>query len=142
MSESYELALRSAEEELAACDAKADEVERKRAKLRQTISVLKSLLGMKAEIDESLTSAVLSVAKAADGFVTASQVMDRLVMTGFQVQTTTVATILSRLAKSGQLLAGRSAEGTGYRWEGSAADRLERQVELSRKLAKRVRSGA
>jgi hypothetical protein len=142
MSESYELALRSAEVELATCDAEADKLERKRAQLRQIISDLKSLLGMKLEIDESLTSAVLGAAKATDGFVTAAQVMDRLVLRGFQVQTTTVATILSRLAKSGQLLAGRSVEGTGYRWEGSASERLGRQVELSRKIGKRIRGEA
>jgi hypothetical protein len=53
--------------------------------------------------------------------------MDRLVMTGHQVQTTTVATTLSRLAKNRKVIASRDPDGgTGYAWPAatSASDRL------------------
>ena len=127
MSEVYEKALQQAQTELAALDTAAEELERKRAKVRQTILVLRSMLGLEAENEQSLTVAILSVVKASTGFITAPMVADRLIMAGYQVQIATVATILSRLLKDGHLKKDLE-NNTGYIWAGfpSFAEELGR----------------
>jgi flagellar hook-basal body complex protein FliE len=117
MSEAYEKAFQQAQTELAALDAAAEELERKRAKLRQTILVLRSMLGLETENEQSLTDAILSVLKASTDFITAPMVADRLIMAGYQVQIATVATILSRLLKDGHLKKDLE-NNAGYKWAG------------------------
>ena len=102
MPEQYAEALKKAQQELAAANIEAESLEKKRAQLRQTIAVLQSMMGIKVESEESLTESILMVLKAWPGNATASDVMDRLFMMGFQAQTASVATILSRLAKNDQ----------------------------------------
>jgi len=129
MTDAYREALKKAEQELADSNSQAEKLERQRAKLRQTIAVLRSLLGAEARPDGSITDAILTVTKAGNGFITAAHVMDRLVMMGYQIQTATVATILSRLAKNGHLVTTSSADGgTGYAWNPSTTDSQRRDV--------------
>ncbi len=118
MTNTYEQALQTAQKELAECDAQAEQLERKRAKLRQTIAVLQSMLGNNAPNDESLTEAILTVVKSASDFIPAAEVMERLVTMGFSASSATVATILSRLTKVGHLLNGIGVGGNGYMWSG------------------------
>lgn len=115
MDEAYEIALEKAITELAALDSAAEELERKRAKVRQGILVLRSMLGLEGDNEQSLTDAILNVMKASTGFITAPMVADRLIMAGYQVQIATVATILSRMLKDNQLEKGPAG---GYRWAG------------------------
>jgi hypothetical protein len=126
VAELYIETLRQAEKELADADAEAEELDRKRAKLRQTVAVLQTLTGVKVENDQSLTDAILLVVKAAPGFVTASEVMDRLFMMGFHAQTASVATILSRLAKTGKVngaIGPNRSAGYGWKTETTKAER-------------------
>jgi hypothetical protein len=120
MSEVYEKALQQAQTELAALDTAAEELERKRNKARQTILVLRSMLGIEAGNEQSLTNAILNVVKASTGFITAPMVADRLIMAGYQVQIATVATILSRLLKDGHIMKDLE-NNTGYKWVGTGS---------------------
>jgi hypothetical protein len=139
MIDSYEKALRDAERTLAAWDAKAEEADRERAKLRQTIAVLKSQLGLAPDNTESLTDAILLVLKAWPGNVTAPQVMERLFIMGYNAQTTSVATILSRLANQRKIEALRGFGTVGYGWKTDLTKgaRLNAQKELASKAPKR-----
>lgn len=136
MTNLYMDALKKAEQELAETDATAEELDRRRAKLRQTIAVLRSQVGIDVQPDETITDAILLVVKAWNGFVSAAEVMDRLVLMGHQVQTSTVATILSRLAKSQVVIAGRgSNSNVGYAWpeSTSASERLTAMSQVAKK---------
>ena len=118
MSNPFSEALKQVEAELAEADALAVEVERKRAALRQEAAVLRARLGVVQPEDQSLTDAVLMVVKGWPGYATAGEVMERLFMMGFHVQTASVATILCRLAKNGQIesLVGPNRT-AGYGWK-------------------------
>jgi hypothetical protein len=116
MTELFRQALDQAERDLVNLDAAAEEMELKRARLRQTISVLRGQLGLPAANNPSLTDSILTVVKAWNGFATAAEVFDRLVIMGYHVQSATVASILSRMAKNGLVISGRSTAGTGYAW--------------------------
>ncbi len=115
-SDLYREALEQAERELANVDAAAEELELKRAKLRQTTAVLRSQLGIAVAPEASLTDSILTILKAWNGFATVPQVLERLIIMGYQVQSTTVASILSRLVKTGQVLGGRGIS-PGYAWK-------------------------
>ena len=65
--EAYETALRQALEELAEVDRQAEEIERKRAKLRQGVAVLQTLTGDQRDQDQSVTSSILTVLNASPG---------------------------------------------------------------------------
>jgi len=120
MTEPYSEALKKAKEELARYDAAAEEMDRKRAKLRHTISDLQSLMGIKVPHDQSLTEAILMSLMGSDRYVTAAEVMARLVQIGFrEEQMRSVATILSRLAKSGKIATNPVGphQLTGYGWK-------------------------
>jgi len=119
----YQEVLRTAERELASLDVQAEHLERKRSTVRLSISVLQNMIGISARKDHTLTDAILTVVKAADGFANGPQVIDRLRTMGFPLDSAplraSVATILSRLVKTGDLL--RSVdhdEGRGYTWRG------------------------
>jgi hypothetical protein len=56
--------------------------------------------------------------KSTPGYVTATDVMDRMFMFGFQVQMASIASILSRLAKNGKIIhAVGPSNQTGYAWK-------------------------
>jgi hypothetical protein len=141
MTESYERALRDAEGALAEWDAKAQQADRERAKLRQTISVLKSQLGLAPDNTESLTAAILLVLKTWPGDATVPEVLERLFIMGYNAQRTSVATILSRLAKQGKIEALRdyasSAVGYGWKADLTKAERLNARKELASRAPKR-----
>lgn len=141
MTDSYEKALRDAERSLAEWTAKATEAERQTAKLRQTIAVLKSQLGLAPDNTESLTTAILLVLKAWPGNATTNDVMDRLFMMGYNAQTASVATILSRLAKHGKIEALKMHGLAGYGWKNglslTQADHLSARKELASKAPKK-----
>jgi hypothetical protein len=140
MDNDYEKALQRAQTELAALDTAAEELERKRAKARHAILALRSMLGLEAGNEQSLTDAILNVVKASTGFITAPMVADRLIMAGFQVQIATVATILSRLLKEGRLK--KDVENnTGYIWAGipNFAEELARYAAETSAPVSRIR---
>jgi Ca2+-binding EF-hand superfamily protein len=123
MADIYEQALKKAQKELAETNIAAENLERKRAKLRQTIAVLQSLMGSANVNEQSLTDAIMTFAKAANGYITTAEVMERLITMGFESENATVATILSRMVKEGQLE--KDAEGRkGYRWVPSYAEEV------------------
>jgi len=116
MADSYQEALRQALEDLKLMDDLAERTERRRAQLRQIIAGLQSLMsaGSARTEDQSLTSAILDIVKAAEGHITASEVLERLDTAGYIANAPTVATLLSRLVKEAQLEKGDG----GYRWAG------------------------
>jgi hypothetical protein len=114
----YSDALKKAQKELAECEAAADRLEAQRAKLRQTVAVLQSMVGVKVEQDQSLTDAILMVIKGAQGYMRAADVVARLDQMGFQVQPRSVASILSRLTKNSQIIyAVGDDDSIGYAWK-------------------------
>ncbi len=115
MEGTYLKALELAISDLRGVDKELELLERKRAKLRQTIKTLRSLLGTRGTEDQTVTEVILEIVKAADGYVAASEVMERIDMAGYVASAPTVATTLSRLVKEKQLEKG--PEG-GYRWAG------------------------
>ena len=60
--------------------------------------------GVSVESDQTLTEAILLIVKGSPGAVTATEVMDKLFMLGLQAQTTSVASILSRLAENRKIM--------------------------------------
>jgi hypothetical protein len=115
MEGTYLKALELAISDLRGVDKELELLERKRAKLRQTIKTLRSLLGTRSTEDQTITEVILEIVKAEDGYVAASEVMERIDMAGYVASAPTVATTLSRLVKEKQLEKG--PEG-GYRWAG------------------------
>jgi len=138
MVEPYSEALKKAKEELAEYDAAAEELERKRAKLRQTIGILQSLLGVEVPNEQSLTGAILMTLKASQGYSKTGEIMKSLVEMGFKnVQQTSVASILSRLAKNGQIISVIGPDNSaGYAWTMTTTKPERRQAlkSLARKL--------
>ncbi|HLM80437.1 MAG TPA: BlaI/MecI/CopY family transcriptional regulator [Terriglobales bacterium] len=123
MPNSYEDALRKAQKDLAATNIAAENLERKRAKLRQAVSILQSLMDNATTDDQSLTDAILTAVKGAKGYITTAEVMEFLQTIGLEAQNATVATILSRMVKERQLE--KDAEGRkGYRWVPSYGEQL------------------
>jgi DNA invertase Pin-like site-specific DNA recombinase len=118
MNEAAEMLLKQMKSGLAELDREAEELERKRARCRQGILMLRQELGDKSGNGESLTDAILDQVIGAIFSMTAAQVAERLRACGFAVETTTVATILSRLTKAGQLK--KDAGRGGYVWSGIA----------------------
>lgn len=115
MEGTYLKALEQAISDLRGVDKDLELLERKRAKLRQTIKTLRSLLGTRDAEDQTITEMILEIVKAADGYVAATEVMERIDMAGYVASAATVATTLSRLVKEKHLEKG--PEG-GYRWAG------------------------
>jgi hypothetical protein len=117
MDATYLKAMEQAITELRGVDKALELLERKRAKLRQTIKTLRSLLGTRGTEDQTITEVILEIVKAADGYVAASEVMEGIDIAGYIASAATVATTLSRLVKEKHLEKG--PEG-GYRWAGVA----------------------
>jgi hypothetical protein len=99
----YSDALEKAKQELAQCELQIRELDGKRAKLRQTISVLASLTGVEVTQERTLTESVLLAVTALPGYSTAVQVTEMLVQTGNPAQHASVAAILSRSSKLGKI---------------------------------------
>jgi hypothetical protein len=115
MEGTYLKAMELAISDLRAVDKELESLERKRAKLRQTIKTLRSLLGTRGTEDQTITDVILEIVKAADGYVVASEVMEGIDMAGYVASAATVATTLSRLVKEKHLEKGPDG---GYRWAG------------------------
>ena len=132
--EPYSEALKKAQEELAECDAAAHDLDCKRAKLRQTIRGLQNLMGIAVheEQSQSVTEAIREILKGTPG-LNASQVFGRLVEMGHQMSPRSVATILSRLAKTEQI-ARDPAKGYSY---GNRAGVLGRMRQKRMKAARK-----
>lgn len=141
MDNAYETALNDAKRALTEVNTQIAELDLKRAKLMQTVAVLQSQLGLPAENATSLTDAILLVIKGWPGCATAAQVIDRLFMMGYEVQAASVATILSRLAKQGKVMArlAQDRKSVGYEWfmDTTRAERLTAQKELASKAPKK-----
>lgn len=102
--EAYETALRHALEELAEVDRQAEEIERKRARLRQGVAVLQTLTSDQRDHEQSVTSSILTVLNASPGPLPTAQIIQRLQSMGYTTLPTSVATLLSRLAKDGKIM--------------------------------------
>jgi hypothetical protein len=142
MSGSYEEALKKAQQELAEADAEAEKLEKRRASLRQTVSVLQMQMGIDifSSRSLSLTEAIVLVVKGSPGYVTVKDVMDRLFALGYSAQTPSVATILSRLHKHGKiesLIGPNRMVGYGWKTETTKADRQTGKRVATRKDVKR-----
>jgi predicted transcriptional regulator len=140
MTEAYEIALKKATRALTELDLKAMEIERERAKLRQTIAVLQSQLGITPENIESLTDAILLVLKAWPGCATTAEVLQRLSAMGYQPHRTSVSTLLSRLTKQGKIASLIGPGGSvGYEWKTdlTKVERLTAQKELASKAPRK-----
>lgn len=132
--------LRRVQQELAEADVEAEKLEKKRASLRQTVLVLQSQMGIEAMATRplSLTEAILLVLKGSPGYVTVPEVMDRLFALGYSAQTTSVASILCRLHKTGRIESLIGPHQTvGYGWK-TETTKVERQ-EAARALAGKAR---
>jgi len=135
MAEPYEIALKRAEKELADCEARISELDHKRAQLRQTIVVLKSQLGIKVEKEGSMTDAILLVLQAWPGAATVQEIVERLTIMGYEPQTPSVATILSRLTRTRRIASWFGDEGEiGYEWN-------EELTKVQRETARRELAG-
>jgi hypothetical protein len=125
--EPYEIALKKAGRALAELDAKAMEIERERAKLRQTVAVLRSQLGLDAESIASLTDAIVLIIKGSPGCLRTPDILNRLTAMGYEPSRTSVSTLLSRLTRQGKITGRRSDEGLQvYEWN-TQASRVERE---------------
>jgi hypothetical protein len=123
MSNSYEKALDDAQKELAELEVRSAKIDQRKAQLEQTIIGLKALMhvGFGAE-ERSLTDGIRLVLKASDRFVSAQEVLEQLRMLYPNFIPTanklnSVTTLLSRLAKDKEIIAGKTEEGrVGYAW--------------------------
>jgi hypothetical protein len=111
--EAYETALRKALSELAKVDRQADDIERRRATLRQSVAVLQTLAGNHSdhEQQQSVTGAILTILKASPGPLPVTQIIQRLQSMGYTPQAKSVATLVSRLAQQGKI--GKADDGYG-----------------------------
>jgi hypothetical protein len=110
-------ALEKAETDLRDLEVKIRAMELERAKLRQTIAVLRAQLGIEGEQEgSSLTDSVLTVVTAAAPKpVTLRDVLKRLAsMNGEEANGRSIATILCRLAKRNEIVSQSGPRGTTY----------------------------
>ena len=110
--EAYEVALRRALVELAEVDRQAEEIERRRATLRQSVAVLQTLAGCQPDQEQSVTGSILTILKASAGPLPTAGIVQRLISMGHTPQPTSVATLLSRLAQQGKIM--KADDGYAY----------------------------
>jgi len=132
MEDAYEMALAEFYRSLADLDREAEELERKRARNRMAVLMLRTERGRKPVDLGSLTEAILDLVKAVDGPVLPAKILDQLTRCGFEAHSRSVSTILSRLVKAGHFKR-HLEDPKGYMWAGIA-----KSGEGARK--KRVRS--
>jgi hypothetical protein len=103
----YKNALAVAQAELGRLDAKAEVIAHRRAQLQQTIAALKTLLNIQEADERTLTDTIRIVVKAANGYLSAADVLRGAVSMGATFSgknpIASVVTILGRLVKDGEL---------------------------------------
>jgi len=103
----YKNALAVAEGELARLDAKAEFIAHRRAQLQQTIAALKTLMDIEQADERTLTDTIRIIVKAADGYLSAADVLRGAVSMGATFSgknpKASIVTILGRLVKDGEL---------------------------------------
>jgi hypothetical protein len=116
MKDDYTKALAKAERELSDLETEIAALVQRKAQLEQTISNLRSLTGVKQE-ERSLSDSIRLVLKATDRFLSTQQVVEKLEAFTKDVNPVSVSTILSRLAKDKEAIAGATEGGrNGYMW--------------------------
>ncbi len=115
METEYQRALDSASKELESLDEMVAELECQRAKLRQAIAILRTLLGQPLSKTQTLTDAIIDFVKTKNGYSATTDVMDGLISTGNSAHPRSVATILCKLVREKQLMKGPKG---GYKWAG------------------------
>jgi len=117
----YRKALVSAERELTDVNAQIVQLQRRSAQLESTIAGLKSLMGETPGVDErSLTELIRTVLKGNSRFMGVDQVAINVRLLGGQLPsgTASVATILNRLVKSGEVEQGLTDTNyVAYKWK-------------------------
>jgi predicted transcriptional regulator len=104
MTEEYQEALRKALSELSEVERQAQQIELRRATLRQSVAVLQTLAGGRVDHDLSVTDSILTVLQANPGPLPTAQIVQRLTSMGHTPQPSSVATLLSRLAQQGKIM--------------------------------------
>jgi hypothetical protein len=103
----YRKALSVAENELSRLDAEADVIAQRRAQLQQTISTLKTLTNVSEEGERTLTDAIRIIVKAANGYISAADVLKSAYSMGAKFSgknpKASIITILGRLVRDGEL---------------------------------------
>jgi hypothetical protein len=115
METAYQRALEGASKELESLDEMVYDLECQRAKLRQAIAILQTLLGQPISQNQTLTDAIIDFVRAKDGYAATTDVMDGLISRGYSAPPRSVATILSKLVRERQLRKGPKG---GYKWAG------------------------
>ena len=103
----YRNALAVAEHQLARLDARAEVIAHRRAQLQQTIAALKTLMNHEEADERTLTDTIRIVVRAADGYLSAADVLRGAVSMGATFSgkspIASIVTILGRLVKDGEL---------------------------------------
>jgi hypothetical protein len=103
----YKNALAVAQAELGRLDAKAEVIAHRRAQLQQTIAALKTLMNIEEADERTLTDTIRIVVKAANGYLSAADVLRGAVSMGATFSgknpIASIVTILGRLVKDGEL---------------------------------------
>jgi hypothetical protein len=103
----YKKALSVAEKELSKLNAEADVIAQRRAQLQQTISTLKTLTNVSEEGERTLTDAIRIIVKAANGYISAGEVLKSSYSMGAKFSgknpKASIITILGRLVREGEL---------------------------------------
>jgi hypothetical protein len=124
MKDDYTKALAKAERELSDLETEIAALVQRKAQLEQTISNLRSLTGVKQE-ERSLSDSIRLVLKATDKYLSTQQVVEKLGAFTKDVNPVSVSTILSRLAKDKEAVAGSTEGGrNGYMWRENVINRL------------------
>jgi hypothetical protein len=103
----YKNALAVAQAELGRLDAKAEVIAHRRAQLQQTIAALKTLMNIQKADERTLTDTIRIVVKAANGYLSAADVLRGAVSMGATFSgknpIASIVTILGRLVRDGEL---------------------------------------
>jgi hypothetical protein len=103
----YKNALAVAQAELGRLDAKAEVIAHRRAQLQQTIAALKTLMNIQEADERTLTDTIRIVVKAANGYLSAAEVLRGAVSMGATFSgknpIASIVTILGRLVRDGEL---------------------------------------
>lgn len=121
----YTKALSAAEKELARLNAEAEGIAQRRAQLQQTISTLKTLTNGSDQEERTLTDAIRIIVKAADGYISAANVLKAAYSMGAKFSgknpKASIITILGRLVKDGELERERGTIKVRFRSKSHAA---------------------
>jgi hypothetical protein len=109
----YQTALDSASKELKSLDEMVCTLECQRARLRQAIAILQTLLGQPISKNQTQTDAIIDFLRAKDSYAATADVIEGLISRGYSAHPRSVATILCKLVREKQLKKG--PEG-GYKW--------------------------